>query len=71
MAVNGREYSAQAMTDAITAAEHGTEPIRLLLKYQGGYETVAVDYHAGLQYPHLVRVEGAPDYLDEIIAAKN
>jgi predicted metalloprotease with PDZ domain len=70
VAVNGHDYSPEVMTDAIKAAEHGNEPIRLLLKYQGGYETVAVDYHGGLQYPHLVRINGAPDYLDEIIAAK-
>lgn len=31
---------------------------------------MAVDYYGGLQYPHLVRVNGTPDYLDEIIAAK-
>jgi hypothetical protein len=42
----------------------------VLLKYQGEYKTVAVDYHGGPQYPHLVRLEGTPDYLDEIIAAK-
>jgi hypothetical protein len=41
-----------------------------LLKYQGGYRTVPVDYHGGLQYPHLVRVEGTPDYLSETIAAR-
>jgi predicted metalloprotease with PDZ domain len=70
VAVNGQDYSPETMTDAIVAAEHGNEPIRLLLKYQGGYQTVAVDYHDGLQYPHLVRIDGSPDYLDEIIAAK-
>jgi hypothetical protein len=42
----------------------------LTLKYQGGYRTVDVDYHGGLQYPHLVRIEGTPDYLSQIIAAK-
>jgi len=70
VAVNGRDYSAEVMTEAILAAEHSQEPIRLLLKYQGGYKTVSVDYHEGLQYPHLVRVDGTPDYLDEIIAAR-
>ena len=68
--VNGHDYSAETMTQAILAAEHSQEPIKLLLKYQGGYKTVSVDYHDGLQYPHLVRVEGTPDYLDEIIAAR-
>jgi predicted metalloprotease with PDZ domain len=70
VAVNGTDYSVEVMTDAILAAEHDSKPIKLLLKYQGGYQTVAVDYHDGLQYPHLVRVDGSPDYLDEIITAK-
>ena len=70
VAVNGHEYSPAALTDAIVAAERSSEPIRLLLNYQGGYNTIAVDYHGGLQYPHLVRANGSPDYLDEIIAAK-
>jgi predicted metalloprotease with PDZ domain len=70
VAVDGQEYSPEVLTNAIKAAEHDPNPIRLLLKYQGGYRTVAVDYHGGLQYPHLVRVEGSPDYLDEIIASK-
>ena len=71
VAVNGHEYSADVLTDAIRAAQHGQDPIRLLLKYQGEYKTVPVEYHGGLQYPHLVRINGTPDYLDEIIAAKN
>ena len=70
VAVNGQDYSSEVLKDAILAAEHGSDPIRLLLKYQGAYQTIAVVYHDGLQYPHLVRVDGTPDYLDDIIAAK-
>lgn len=70
VAVNGQNYSTDVLKSAITAAKASIAPIQLLLKYQGGYRTVAVDYHGGLQYPHLVRVEGTPDYLDEIIAAR-
>ena len=70
VAVNGHDYSPSVLKDAIKAARARQGPIELLLKYQGEYRTVAVDYHDGLQYPHLVRVEGTPDYLDEIIAAK-
>jgi hypothetical protein len=29
-----------------------------------------VDYHGGPQYPHLERIAGTPDYLDQIIAAR-
>ncbi|GAP67527.1 glycyl aminopeptidase [Mizugakiibacter sediminis] len=70
VAVNGQDYTDDVLKDAIAAAKGGSAPIRLLLKYQGGYRTVAVDYHDGLQYPHLVRIEGKPDYLGEIIAPR-
>ncbi|WP_426687514.1 M61 family metallopeptidase [Rhodanobacter ginsengiterrae] len=69
-AVNGQTYSTEVLKDAIAAAKGGKTPIQLLLKYQGGYRTVPVDYHEGPQYPHLVRVEGTPDYLSQIIAAR-
>jgi hypothetical protein len=68
--VNGQSYTSDVLKDAITAAKVGNAPIRLLLKYQGELKTVSVDYHDGLQYPHLVRVPGTPDYLSEIIAAR-
>jgi predicted metalloprotease with PDZ domain len=65
VAVNGQDYSSDVLKGAIAAAKNGTAP-----KYQGGFRTVAVDYHDGLQYPHLVRAEGTPDYLSEIIAPR-
>ncbi|GLQ96756.1 M61 family metallopeptidase [Dyella mobilis] len=70
VAVNGQNYSAEVLKSAIAAAKTSKAPIQLLLKYQGGFRTVPVDYHDGLQYPHLVRVQGAPDYLSEIIAPR-
>lgn len=69
-AVNGQTYSKDVLKEAIAAAKTSKTAIQLLLKYQGGYRTVPVDYHDGLQYPHLVRVEGTPDYLSQIIAAR-
>ncbi|MGH8294476.1 MAG: hypothetical protein ACRETZ_03095 [Steroidobacteraceae bacterium] len=70
VAVNGHEYSAKVLASAMTRAEQTREPIRLLLKYQGEYETIPVPYYGGPQYPHLVRIEGTPDDLDQIIAPK-
>ena len=70
VAVNGRAYSADVLKDAVAAAKDGKAPIELLLKYQDKYRTVPVDYHGGLQYPHLERIEGTPDYLSQIIKAK-
>ncbi|EIL94328.1 M61 family metallopeptidase [Rhodanobacter spathiphylli] len=69
-AVNGQTYSKEVLKEAIAAAKGSKAPIQLLLKYQGGYRTVPVDYHDGMQYPHLQRIEGTPDYLSQIIAAR-
>ena len=70
VAVNGEKYSNDVLKDAITTAKGGNTPIKLLIKYQGGYRTVPVAYYAGLQYLHLVRVKGTPDYLSRIIAPR-
>jgi predicted metalloprotease with PDZ domain len=67
VAVNGRQYSAQLLGDAITAAKGTTAPIELIVSNTGYYKIVKLDYHDGLRFPHLERVEGTPDYLDEII----
>jgi predicted metalloprotease with PDZ domain len=70
VAVNGQDYSTDVLNDAIKAAKDSKSPIQLLLKYQGSFRTVSVDYHGGLQYPHLVRVEGTPDYLSKVGAPR-
>lgn len=68
VAVNGQAYKTGVLKQAITAAKDSTQPIELLIKYQGEYPKVPVDYHGGLQYPHLERIKGTPDYLSQIIA---
>ncbi|QBB70860.1 M61 family peptidase [Pseudolysobacter antarcticus] len=70
VAVNGQNFTTDALKEAITAAKGSNTPIQLLFKYQGSFRTIALDYHDGLQYPHLVRIEGTPDYLSEIIAPR-
>ncbi len=69
IAVNGHAYKSELLKDAITAAKSDNKPIELLIKHDDEYKTVPVDYHDGLQYPHLVRGSGA-DYLSGIIKAK-
>jgi len=31
---------------------------------------VKLDYHGGLRYPHLERIQGQPDYLTPILTAR-
>jgi predicted metalloprotease with PDZ domain len=67
VAVNGRQYTAALLGEAITSAKGTTAPIELIVVNTGYYKTVRLDYHDGLRFPHLVRVDGAPDLLDDIL----
>jgi hypothetical protein len=70
LAVNGQKYTAAGLRETILATETSTskEPIKLLLKRGDEFLTVSLDYHGGMRYPHLERVETAPNRLDAILA---
>jgi len=67
VAVNGRQFTAQLLGDAIRDVKGNTSPIELIVVNTGTYRVVGIDYHDGLRYPHLERVEGTPDRLDDIL----
>ena len=67
-AVNDQKYTAAALREAVLAAEKTKEPIKLLLKRGDDFVTISLDYHGGMRYPHLERVEPTPDRLDAILA---
>jgi predicted metalloprotease with PDZ domain len=67
IAVNGRQYTASILGDAITDAKGTTAPIELIVENTNYYKVVKLDYHDGLRFPHLERVQETPDYLDEIL----
>ena len=66
LAVNGQIFSADALRTAIKGAKGNTEPIHLIVQADNFVRTADIDYHDGERYPALPRVEGTPDYLDEI-----
>lgn len=68
VAVNGTDYSPDVLEDAVTAAKNDKAPITLLVKEFDVYKTVSIDYHGGLQYPKLERIQGRPDYLSQVLA---
>ena len=70
VAVNDRAASAEVLRDAVTAAKGTDKPISLLLKNGDRYRTVVFDYHDGLRYPHLERIEGTPDRLGDILSPR-
>ena len=66
--VNDQTFSLSNLREAILAAEKSNAPIKLLVKRDKEFLTLNVDYHGGLRYPHLERVESMPDRLDAILA---
>ena len=67
-AVNDQKFAAAGLRETILAAEKTKEPIKLLLKRGEEFVTVSLDYHGGMRYPHLERLESTPDRLDAILA---
>jgi predicted metalloprotease with PDZ domain len=65
--VNGRKYTKDVMSTALHASLTSNQPIALLVENADYYSTFQVDYHGGNRYPHLVRNEGQPNLLDQII----
>jgi len=66
IAVNGIVFSGDALKSAIKQAKGATEPIHLILQGDTFVTTADLDYHDGERYPSLARIDGTPDYLDDI-----
>ena len=69
LAINGREFSAERLKDAVAGTAKG-EPLELLVKTGDLYRTFRIDYRDGLKYPHLERIAGTPDRLTAILSAR-
>lgn len=67
IAVNGRKYSKDVIRAALKSAMNSQQPIALLAENAEFYNTYQVEYHGGDRNPHLVRDDGKPDMLGEMI----
>src|SRR6266853_859724 len=65
--VNGRQFTAALLREAVQNAASGGEPIELVVKNGDYFSTHRVDYRGGERYPHLERESGKPDLLTEIV----
>ncbi len=68
LAVDNQEFSAAVFAYAVKKAQHSSAPISLITSQTGWFQTLALDYHDGIRYPHLERIEGTPDMLAAIMA---
>ncbi len=68
VAVNGKAYTHGRLQDALKAAKADPKlPTELLIRSADTFSTVSLDYHDGLRYPHLERIEKTPDLLSSIL----
>ena len=70
VAVNLHGYKPEALRDAVTAAMKDAAPIELLTQEGDDYRVVRIDWHGGLRYPTLQRIEGTPDLLTAILSPR-
>ena len=67
VAVNGRKWAPEVLHAAIKAAQGANQPMELLTENGQFFQTYSVAYHEGEKNPHLQRVEGHADILEEIL----
>lgn len=70
VSIDGRPFSAQVLRDAIAQAQQNSKPIQMRAQNDGDVDPYTVHYQGGLKYPHLIRVEGKTDYLQQVLAPK-
>jgi predicted metalloprotease with PDZ domain len=70
VAVNGRKWTREVLAAAIREAKTSSAPIELLTETNDFYRTHPVDYHGGMRYPHLVKIEGKEDQLAAVLRAR-
>ncbi|MDE2272208.1 MAG: M61 family metallopeptidase, partial [Xanthomonadaceae bacterium] len=68
VSIDGHAFSAQALGDAIVAAQRSGKPLHIRARSDGALNVYEVDYTGGLKYPHLVREPGKTDFLKRILA---
>jgi predicted metalloprotease with PDZ domain len=66
LAVGGRRFSADALHAVLRATARTTAPIPFVVDDFGAVSTLAVVYHGGERYPHLIPIPGKPDLLTPI-----
>ena len=65
--VNGHQFSVEDLKRAIRESKFNSEPVTIIVSNTGSLETHEIKYQEGLRYPHLEHIDGANDYLDDIL----
>ena len=66
LGVNGNSFSGDALRQAVDDSKGNGKPIRLIVQMESDVTEIILDWHEGMRYPRLRRVDGTPDLMDEI-----
>jgi predicted metalloprotease with PDZ domain len=66
VAINGRAFTPDLLADALKASKASAQTISFLTVNDDYYQIYTLTYEGGEKHPHLVRVDGKPDLLDEL-----
>jgi predicted metalloprotease with PDZ domain len=67
IAVNGRKWTPPSLHAAVKSAQGSTAPIELLVENAQFFRTYSISYHEGEKNPHLERVSGQPDLMENLL----
>ena len=70
VAVNSIAFDGEKLKAAVKATKDNGPPVELLIKQGELYRSLRLDYHGGLRYPRLERINGTPALLDDILARR-
>jgi predicted metalloprotease with PDZ domain len=65
--VNGRQFSVDDLKRSLQESKSKSAPVSVIVSNTGSLETHEIAYREGLRHPHLERVDGNSDYLDDIL----
>jgi predicted metalloprotease with PDZ domain len=70
VAVNNIAFDGDKLRAAVKGTKGNGPAVELLVKQGEQYRTVRIDYHDGLRYPRLERIDGTPARLDDILTPR-
>ena len=70
IAVNGRAFTPDRLQAAVSASKGSMAPLEVIAENGEFFQTFDLNYHGGLQYPHLVRDLSKTDLLSKIITPR-
>ena len=70
VAVNNIAFDGEKLKAAVKATKENGPAVELLIKQGDVYRSIRLDYHGGLRYPRLERINGTRALLDDILAPR-